>query len=71
MKTFTTKQIAEYIKGWTAGEFGKIEEKAKYIFLNALNQLEDEQDGIEAYFERKEANGGFCGSMEEWLELRK
>jgi len=55
-RTFTIKEIADYIAGFTTGEFGTVTEAAKYIYLNALNQLEDDQDGIQAVIDRKKYN---------------
>ena len=52
-KTYTIKEIAEYISGWATGPFGSAEEIGKGVLLNALNQLEDSEDGIEAFLERK------------------
>jgi hypothetical protein len=54
MKKYTIKEIAEYIAGWTTGEFGSVKEIGEGILLNALNQLEDDQDGIAAVIKRKQ-----------------
>jgi len=55
-QTYTIKEIADYIAGFTTGEFGTVAEAAKYIYINALNQLEDDQDGIQAVIDRKKYN---------------
>jgi hypothetical protein len=51
---YTVEEIAEYIAGWATAPFDEVEKVGKAVLLNALNQLEDDQDGIEAYFKRKE-----------------
>ena len=55
-QTYTIQEIADNIAGFTTGEFGTVAEAAKYIYLNALNQLEDDQDGIQAVIDRKNNN---------------
>lgn len=53
-RTYTTQEIAEYISGWVMGNYGEVATIGEYVLRNALSQLEDEQDGIEAVMERKE-----------------
>ena len=52
---FTTDQIAKYISGWM---IAPPDEPVCDAYINALHNakamLEDEQDGIAAYFERIE-----------------
>jgi hypothetical protein len=53
MKTYTTEQIAEYFQGWKTADAA--DDYYSYSAMNnALAMLDDYQDGIEAYFERKE-----------------
>ena len=52
-KTYTVEEIADYISGWTMGEYDEVEEMGQYILKNALTQLRNDQDGIEAVRERK------------------
>jgi hypothetical protein len=53
---FTVEEIAEYISGWSSGPFDSVREIGKAVLLNALNQLDDEQDGIVAATSRKKIN---------------
>jgi hypothetical protein len=50
---YTIKEITEYIAGWASGEYGKAKEIGQATLLNALNQLNDDQDGIAAVVKRK------------------
>lgn len=47
--TFTIEQIAEYIAGWSTGSFDSVKEIGQAVLLNALSQLQDDQDGIAAF----------------------
>lgn len=49
---FTIPQIAYYLAGWATGTFGDIQGKGRGHYHNALNQLRDPQDGIEAVARR-------------------
>jgi hypothetical protein len=49
---FTIEEIAQYINGWVTGPFDSVNEIGKGTLLNALSQLECEQDGIVAFFNR-------------------
>lgn len=51
-KTFTINEIAHYIAGWTMGSFGEVQALGKATLMNALSQLECDQDGIAAYIGR-------------------
>lgn len=45
---YTTSEIAEYLSGWSMGSFGAVKGIAAATVHNALAQLNDPQDGIEA-----------------------
>jgi 3-hydroxyacyl-CoA dehydrogenase len=53
-ETFTIAEIADYIAGWASGPFESVKAIGAATLLNALNQLEDDQDGISAVRKRKE-----------------
>ena len=46
--TFTVEEIARYISGWAMGPFDSVRAIGKATLLNALSQLECDQDGIAA-----------------------
>lgn len=54
MKTYTTQEVAEYISGWM---IAPDDEPVCDAFIaatnNALAMLEDDQDGIQAFLDRK------------------
>jgi hypothetical protein len=50
---FTIEEIAQYINGWVTGPFDTVHEIGKGTLLNVLSQLECEQDGIVAFFNRR------------------
>lgn len=50
---FTVEEIASYISGWAMGPFDSVREIGKATLLNALSQLECDQDGIAAVIRRK------------------
>jgi len=50
---FTIEEIAQYINGWVTGPFDNVHEIGKGTLLTALSQLECEQDGIVAFFNRR------------------
>jgi hypothetical protein len=43
---YTIKEIAEYLRGWTEGSWGSRLGVGASVLHNALQQLEDDQDGI-------------------------
>lgn len=55
---FTVEEIADYISGWVAAPYESVLEVGETVLSNALNQLRDYQDGIEAYTERKKLYEG-------------
>jgi hypothetical protein len=60
MKKYTQFEIADYVCGYaTDGEVWFSVEDIRGMLHNALAMLEDEQDGIESTFERREYNRGY------------
>jgi hypothetical protein len=51
---YTVEEIAEYIAGWASGPFEEVERIGVAVLGNALNQLRDGQDGIEAVRQRRQ-----------------
>jgi hypothetical protein len=51
---YTIEEIAEYIAGWAAGPFDEVERIGAAVLVNSLNQLRDDQDGIEAVRQRRQ-----------------
>lgn len=49
---FSRKEIAEYISGWVTAPFDEVSERYKHVYQNAINQLWDDQDGIQAVIHR-------------------
>lgn len=49
---YTVEEIAQYIGGWTLGSFDEVRKLGQRVAHNALNQLSDDQDGIEAVRQR-------------------
>lgn len=49
---FTVRDIAKYIAGWTMGSFDEVRKLGQHVAHNALHQLRDDQDGIEAFRNR-------------------
>lgn len=45
---YTAKEIANYLAGWTTGSFDEVAVLGERVAKNALSQLLDPQDGIEA-----------------------
>ena len=45
---YTVEEIAKYIAGWTMGSFDEVRKLGQHVAHNALHQLRDDQDGIEA-----------------------
>jgi hypothetical protein len=45
---YTVEEIAKYIAGWTLGSFDEVRKLGQHVAHNALHQLRDDQDGIEA-----------------------
>lgn len=61
-KTFRIEEIADYIAGWSTGEFGEVEKIGAATLKNALSQLRCDQDGIATVCEKKlkfKENEGF------------
>jgi hypothetical protein len=52
-KLYSIEQIADYIAGWSSGSFGEVQKIGKATLLNALSQLNCDQDGIQAVTKRK------------------
>jgi hypothetical protein len=53
VQTYTIKEIADYIAGWSMAPYDEVEKIGAATLANALSQLEDDQDGIEAVRQRK------------------
>ena len=49
---YTIEEIAKYLAGWTLGSFGEVKKLGQHVAHNALNQLRDDQDGIDACRQR-------------------
>jgi hypothetical protein len=49
---YTIEEIAEYLSGWASGPYNKVQQISEGVLKNALNQLKDEQDGIETALKR-------------------
>lgn len=45
---FTIGEVAQYLAGWSVGEFDEVGKIAKATLHNALVQLRDPHDGIQA-----------------------
>ena len=50
---YTVEEIAKYIAGWTLGSFDEVKKLGQRVAHNALHQLRDGQDGIEACRQRE------------------
>jgi len=54
---FTIEEIKTYLNGWLFVSFGKGVGDYNCALLNAISQIEDEEDGIEAVLERRKEYG--------------
>jgi hypothetical protein len=53
-RKYTIEEISEYISGWAGGDTYESAQKiGAAVLSNALSQLNCEQDGIQAFFDRK------------------
>ena len=50
---YTIEEIADYIAGWSMGSYESVRKIGKAVLLNALSQLQCDQDGIAAVRKRK------------------
>ena len=50
---YSIEEIADYIAGWSMGPYESVREIGKAVLLNALSQLQCDQDGIAAVRARK------------------
>lgn len=53
---FSIREISDYLAGFTMGRFGETKSVAEAARLNALSQIRDENDGIEASRNRRTPN---------------
>lgn len=51
---FSIREIADYISGWATGPYESVQEVGRVVLHNALNQLQDDQDGIDAVRRRQQ-----------------
>jgi hypothetical protein len=55
MKKYTTKQIKDYLEGFKIMNLkGEFIDEYNTALINAIHDIDDKQDGIEAYCKRKE-----------------
>jgi hypothetical protein len=52
---YSIEEIADYIAGWSMGSYESVHEIGKAVLLNALSQLQCDQDGIAAVRARKQS----------------
>jgi hypothetical protein len=52
---YSIEEIADYISGWSMGPYESVREIGKAVLLNALSQLQCDQDGIAAVRARKQS----------------
>jgi hypothetical protein len=52
---YSIEEIADYISGWSMGPYESVHEIGQAVLLNALSQLQCDQDGIAAVRARKQS----------------
>jgi len=52
---YSIEEIADYIAGWSMSPYESVREIGKAVLLNALSQLQCDQDGIAAVRARKQS----------------